>query len=247
MTNPWRDLDKRPVRRVNQSFRIAPPGALEWRSLPGVGRIEGMTPLRSAPTPDGPRQSTPESPALAVAAVARRLGVAPATLRTWDRRYGLGPSEHAAGSHRRYTTEDVGRLLIMRGLTLEGVAPVDAARAALAADLDEIAGRAAEREPVRNEPIKDAARPAGDAAPARCVRSCARSPIATAATTARAAGGERPVGVSDILDAAIAYDQERCNELAPPGPGHRPGGLVVRPRRACATTAGGANRPGLAR
>ena len=28
-------------------------------------------------------------PRLTVAAVARRLGVAPATLRTWDRRYGL--------------------------------------------------------------------------------------------------------------------------------------------------------------
>src|SRR4051795_4952756 len=72
------------------------------------------------------------SPALAVAAVARRLGVAPATLRTWDRRYGLGPSEHAAGAHRRYTPADAARLEHMRRLVLEGVAPVDAARAVLA-------------------------------------------------------------------------------------------------------------------
>ena len=72
-------------------------------------------------------------PALSVAAVARRLGVAPATLRTWDRRYGLGPSEHTAGAHRRYSSDDVTRLLVMRRLTLEGVAPSDAARAALAA------------------------------------------------------------------------------------------------------------------
>ena len=42
------------------------------------------------------------SPMLTVAAVARRLGVAPSTLRTWDRRYDLGPSAHTAGSHRRY-------------------------------------------------------------------------------------------------------------------------------------------------
>ena len=39
---------------------------------------------------------------LTVAAVARRMGVAPATLRTWDRRYGVGPGEHEAGTHRRY-------------------------------------------------------------------------------------------------------------------------------------------------
>ena len=72
-----------------------------------------------------------DGPALAVAAVARRLGVAPATLRTWDRRYGLGPSEHSAGAHRRYSPQDVERLVVMRRLTLEGVAPGEAARAAL--------------------------------------------------------------------------------------------------------------------
>jgi DNA-binding transcriptional MerR regulator len=69
--------------------------------------------------------------ALTVAAVARRLGVAPATLRTWDRRYGLGPSGHSAGAHRRYSASDVARLLTMRRLTLEGVAPSEAARMAL--------------------------------------------------------------------------------------------------------------------
>jgi hypothetical protein len=75
------------------------------------------------------------TPALAVAAVARRLGVAPATLRTWDRRYGLGPSEHSAGAHRRYSATDVERLLIMRRLTLDGVAPAESARIALATDV----------------------------------------------------------------------------------------------------------------
>ena len=71
-------------------------------------------------------------PSLTVAVVARRLGVAPATLRTWDRRYGVGPSEHSAGSHRRYTPDDVARLERMRQLTLEGVTPAEAARVALA-------------------------------------------------------------------------------------------------------------------
>ena len=73
------------------------------------------------------------SPAtLTVAAVARRIGVAPATLRTWDRRYGLGPSTHLAGSHRRYSAEDLARLVIMRRLTHEGVSPSEAARLAIA-------------------------------------------------------------------------------------------------------------------
>ena len=63
--------------------------------------------------------------------MARRLGVAPATLRTWARRYGLGPSDHAAGAHRRYSPEDVARLERVRRLTLEGMAPGEAARSVL--------------------------------------------------------------------------------------------------------------------
>jgi DNA-binding transcriptional MerR regulator/methanogenic corrinoid protein MtbC1 len=69
---------------------------------------------------------------LTVAAVARRLGVAPSTLRTWDRRYGLGPSAHTAGSHRRYSAADLARLVVMRRLTGEGVPPAEAAQIAKA-------------------------------------------------------------------------------------------------------------------
>ncbi|MEV6787027.1 MerR family transcriptional regulator, partial [Streptomyces sp. NPDC051098] len=36
---------------------------------------------------DGP----PRTGGLTTGAVARRLGVAPTTLRSWDRRYGIGP------------------------------------------------------------------------------------------------------------------------------------------------------------
>ena len=64
---------------------------------------------------------------LTVAAVARRIGVAPATLRTWDRRYGLGPSSHEAGEHRRYCPSDLAKLTMMRRLITSGVAPCDAA------------------------------------------------------------------------------------------------------------------------
>lgn len=73
-----------------------------------------------------------EDPGLTVGVVARRLGVAPATLRTWERRYGLGPSGRTAGARRRYTPSDVALLDAMRRLTLDGVAPGDAARAVLA-------------------------------------------------------------------------------------------------------------------
>ncbi len=69
---------------------------------------------------------------LTVSAVASRLGVAPATLRTWDRRYGVGPSDHSEGQHRRYTTRDLERLLLMRHAILQGYPPADAAKLALA-------------------------------------------------------------------------------------------------------------------
>ncbi len=69
-----------------------------------------------------------------MAAVARRLGVAPATLRTWDRRYGLGPSEHSTGEHRRYNNHDLARLTLMRKLVIAGVSPAEAAQRALSFD-----------------------------------------------------------------------------------------------------------------
>lgn len=101
-----------------------------------AGQNRNMTSTRPAQSQGGP---SPSSPGLAVAAVAKRLGVAPATLRTWDRRYGLGPSGRTAGSHRRYTPDDVARLLVMRRLTLEGHAPGDAARAAIETSDEELA------------------------------------------------------------------------------------------------------------
>lgn len=82
--------------------------------------------------PNGRDQEDAE-PALTVAAVAHRLGIAPATLRTWDRRYGLGPSGHATGRHRRYDGQDVARLELMQRAMLRGASPAEAARYALTA------------------------------------------------------------------------------------------------------------------
>lgn len=66
--------------------------------------------------------------AYSAGAVARRLGVAVTTLRTWHQRYGLGPSLHQPGHHRRYTEEDIERLEVMQRLIGEGVAAGEAAR-----------------------------------------------------------------------------------------------------------------------
>ncbi len=62
--------------------------------------------------------------------VARRLGVAPTTVRTWDQRYGLGPDRHTGGRHRRWTPADVARLERMCALTATGIPPAEAARLA---------------------------------------------------------------------------------------------------------------------
>jgi hypothetical protein len=65
---------------------------------------------------------------LSAGAAARRLGVAVTTLRSWHQRYGLGPSGHQYGHHRRYTADDMSRLMLMQQLVTAGVAPAEAAR-----------------------------------------------------------------------------------------------------------------------
>jgi len=72
---------------------------------------------------------------LSAGAVARQLGISPATLRTWAHRYGLEPSARSEGSHRRYTPEDVDRLVAMQRLMRAGVPVSDAAAQVLAAPL----------------------------------------------------------------------------------------------------------------
>ncbi|KUO07428.1 MerR family transcriptional regulator [Streptomyces sp. DSM 15324] len=68
--------------------------------------------------------------ALTTGALARRLGVAPTTLRSWDRRYGIGPAVRGDGRHRRWRPDDVAVLETMCRLTSAGVSPAEAARVA---------------------------------------------------------------------------------------------------------------------
>ena len=62
--------------------------------------------------------------------VARHLGIAESTLRSWHRRYGIGPHSSKPGRYRRYTEADVARLRRMLELIKQGMLASDAARTA---------------------------------------------------------------------------------------------------------------------
>jgi DNA-binding transcriptional MerR regulator len=86
---------------------------------------------RSDDSPSEARAAGRTTVEWAVGSVSERLGVAPATLRTWDRRYGIGPSQRTDGGHRRYTEEDIRRVRVMARFTARGVPAQSAARVAL--------------------------------------------------------------------------------------------------------------------
>jgi MerR family transcriptional regulator, light-induced transcriptional regulator len=67
----------------------------------------------------------------AVGSVADQLAIPAATLRSWDRRYGVGPSQRTEGGHRRYNGDDVRRVYVMGQFTARGVPAQAAARVVL--------------------------------------------------------------------------------------------------------------------
>jgi hypothetical protein len=68
---------------------------------------------------------------LPVGQAAARVGVAPSTLRTWGRRYGVVPTGRSSGGHRRYSPADIAVLERMHALTSSGMTPARAAIVAL--------------------------------------------------------------------------------------------------------------------
>ncbi|MDH6521133.1 DNA-binding transcriptional MerR regulator [Streptomyces sp. SAI-135] len=89
------------------------------------GIPDGARPV-ARPEPASPDTAT----SLTTGALARRLGVSPTTLRSWDRRYGIGPAVRTDGRHRRWTPRDIAVLEAMCRFTSAGVPPAEAARAA---------------------------------------------------------------------------------------------------------------------
>ena len=154
---------------------------------------------------DRGRGGAPVGVGLTTGEVARRLGVAPTTVRTWDRRYGLGPDAHTGGRHRRWTATDVARLERMCALTATGIPPAEAARTVLgeATREPDPAGWAAPPPPeaapeappaappdtAPEAPWEAAAEEAGEAAPGR--RGADTPPRPSAPARSRAGSGLR--------------------------------------------------------
>lgn len=86
-------------------------------------------PVPAAASADRP----PAQASLTTGALARMLGVSPTTVRSWERRYGIGPARRDPGRHRQWSPRDVAVLAEMCRLTARGVTPAEAARLALAA------------------------------------------------------------------------------------------------------------------
>jgi CheY-like chemotaxis protein len=68
------------------------------------------------------------SPIYSIGAVARMLDIPPATLRTWEERYGLPTPERSPGGHRLYSRDQVDQLRFVKVQLAQGMAPADAHR-----------------------------------------------------------------------------------------------------------------------
>jgi DNA-binding transcriptional MerR regulator len=77
-------------------------------------------------------------PAWTAGQVARHLGIAESTLRSWHRRYGIGPHGSEPGRYRRYSEADVARLQRMLDLINLGMLASEAAQAVQAGEGDAV-------------------------------------------------------------------------------------------------------------
>ncbi|MER7477080.1 MerR family transcriptional regulator [Streptomyces sp. NPDC126510] len=164
--------------------------------------------------------------------VARRLGVAPTTVRTWDRRYGLGPEAHTGGRHRRWTPSDVARLERMCALTATGIPPAEAARAVLGETTQEATQEATQAGPAAGATQTPAsAGPAARAtqAPAPAGRDGRRDqPGGPAARTAQEADPAGPAAPGAV-PAPGGWDTGASPGTGPADPERTPADTAPRP------------------
>lgn len=108
-------------------------------------RIASLTDCPTAPSGPGARKtgarnghnrfmpvgqaSHSDAAGYTVRAVADRLGIPTATLRSWNRRYSIGPPQSRPGQHRLYSTADIAALERMLALIRAGASPAGAAAA----------------------------------------------------------------------------------------------------------------------
>ena len=86
-----------------------------------------------------------------VGVVAEKVGLPASTLRSWDRRYGIGPTLRTEGRHRRYSTSDMRRVELMSRIIAEGVAAQAAAESVLTLGDSEVDARLGARPDGRAE------------------------------------------------------------------------------------------------
>ncbi|KKZ70440.1 MerR family transcriptional regulator [Streptomyces showdoensis] len=156
-------------------------------------------------------------PGITTGALARRLGVSPTTVRSWDRRYGIGPAQRGQGRHRRWSRADVAMLEEMCRLTASGVPPAEAARAARqersspdARDAPDVRAAAPARAPVTAQ-----AAPRGEAGPEAGAEP---RPAPAAPSRRSAAGSGLPLGdvrqeCRGLARAAVRLDAPAMEEL----------------------------------
>lgn len=74
------------------------------------------------------RVSRNEQPIFSIGAVERMVGIAAATIRNWEERFGLITPERGAGGRRLYTRTQVEQLRFLKGELERGLQPADAHR-----------------------------------------------------------------------------------------------------------------------
>ncbi|WP_022867553.1 MerR family transcriptional regulator [Schaalia vaccimaxillae] len=170
--------------------------------------------------------TVPQVP-LTVSAVSEKLGVSASTLRTWERRYGLGPGHRQAGTRRRYLPEDVARLTRMVELMRTGASAAAAAAVVLAGHVPAVDHKNQSVPPKCTSDLAKVARATNIERVAECLESAVADYglvhtwtrlVAPAMETLRAdEDGEIPAaGPSSVLTCALMNVLREIYEQRPP-------------------------------